>query len=1024
MKGNVTCSCGHSWSKSKSSKEDMNVCHICGKDNTMKNGGWLDKYQEGGNVAVSDATRTKFTKNTGLKKGVDQPISDMLDITLGAPQRQLVKMITGKEQSPSEAMGIENPYGVFAADAILDPTNLVGAGLLAKSAKAITKTGVLSKAYKINPWAFKPNPEAYYRMLGEEGVTDALIQRKLRPAQNSNNWTMSTVKNRADKVWFNKGYPMTTEYNPNLVLGYKGPGMAEYSGKLIESPGGGSHLWDRTYGYAENNIPLSDPNVKLLKEHWLKGYKEVPKKENGGWLEKYNDGGPVQPNYNDYSVSAPEGFEGDGYSNVGRNYSPAWGGQFKEGGKVKPIVVNDKKDPRLKAYNDSLKVYNKVDRQTLKDWKNNSGNEYGWMNYHNMNHPDLKGKFAYPPNAYGDKYGIKPIGAVSNRGSEAYTPIYKKPTQPVIYQKLEPTPQSTIDFIEGNYAQEPIIEIPQPQSQVSPYGEVVDPRTGYTHMTRQGSAMYPLVGQRVPEMEDGGPIKRFMQPTETFKNYGYNPKENGMSTELSTSIGGPGEVYLVPGYRQGKILQNPEGVFNAYGEHLGGPFKTVKAAEDFAKLRHKYVEKNQNIPAPIKTRDYAMGGSMPGAVGNMYTRLGAPSEGKYAKKTEASAQNGTEMRYYQEGLDFKPKSISKNGSVIKDDRGQWDHPGEITEIGSNQITMQGVPYPVMGVSDTGDTQMMYPNQEYQYNGNSVTEYPMMQDGGVLDSIINLGKRAVNYVGGLFDDDDKTTTAPVTKTPINSESDMYDKFLDLGFNNPKSKKLKQQLEFENEFDYSKDKNKIKLGTGRFKNANVSSRLIDDIAAAAKRNNIPIGQLLTLAGRESTFGEEKGNSRHGLGNSAYTSAYNVAEDYQPYAPHRFLADKKVPGINVIKDPGGYQYEVADEKAAREYLKKNPKLMEQYKKKIESTPDIGNRNYFDLSAEFLKKKGVQGYNPRDPKYVEMFNKDYDTLKQDKALMSYLKKKGYKYEEGGQLTKLDQLTNFTNYNTKQPGGWLDKYQ
>jgi hypothetical protein len=23
--------------------------------------------------------------------------------------------------------------------------------------------------------------------------------------------------------------------------------------------------------------------------------------------------------------------------------------------------------------------------------------------------------------------------------------------------------------------------------------------------------------------------------------------------------------------------------------------------------------------------------------------------------------------------------------------------------------------------------------------------------------------------------------------------------------------------------------------------------------------------------------------------------------------------------------------------------------------------------------------------------------------------------------LQKLDQLTNFTNYNTKQPGGWLD---
>jgi hypothetical protein len=101
------------------------------------------------------------------------------------------------------------------------------------------------------------------------------------------------------------------------------------------------------------------------------------------------------------------------------------------------------------------------------------------------------------------------------------------------------------------------------------------------------------------------------------------------------------------------------------------------------------------------------------------------------------------MKYYQNGLDFKPKSISKNGGwlskyeeggVIQDDMGQWNHPGEITEIGSNQITMQGVPYPVLGISDTGDTQMMYPNQEYQYSGSSVTEYPMMKEGGALQLV--------------------------------------------------------------------------------------------------------------------------------------------------------------------------------------------------------------------------------------------------------------------------------------------------
>ena len=103
--------------------------------------------------------------------------------------------------------------------------------------------------------------------------------------------------------------------------------------------------------------------------------------KDGGWLDKYNDGGPVQPNYNDYSVSAPEGFQGDGYSNVGRNYSPAWGGQFKNGGelptaqvgttlpnvtvkskKKQPIYVTNPRDARLKAYKDSLSLYNEGEK--------------------------------------------------------------------------------------------------------------------------------------------------------------------------------------------------------------------------------------------------------------------------------------------------------------------------------------------------------------------------------------------------------------------------------------------------------------------------------------------------------------------------------------------------------------------------------------------------------------------------------------------------------------------------------------
>jgi hypothetical protein len=241
--------------------------------------------------------------------------------------------------------------------------------------------------------------------------------------------------------------------------------------------------------------------------------------KDGGWLEKYNDGGPIQPNYNDSNASAGPGFEGDGYSNVGRNYSPAWGGQFKEGGNLSFI-----NDPKLR----------------------------------NM--------------------------------LEGYKPGF-----------LETV---------GDY--------------------------------------------RLPE----GQIIPLRDP----------------STEVSISVGGgDGEpAYLIPSFKYGQPLQDPVQEFNMTEQYLGGPFKTVDDAETFRELRHQYVDKGQPLPSPIATSNMAMGGSIggatqgiPGATGFMYARTGTtPSNGKYAKKTKASAQNGTEMKYYQEGLDFKPKSISRDGDNI------------------------------------------------------------------------------------------------------------------------------------------------------------------------------------------------------------------------------------------------------------------------------------------------------------------------------------------------------------------------
>ena len=104
---------------------------------------------------------------------------------------------------------------------------------------------------------------------------------------------------------------------------------------------------------------------------------------------------------------------------------------------------------------------------------------------------------------------------------------------------------------------------------------------------------------------------------------------------------------------------------------------------------------------------------------------------------------------------YKKVPKQEEGGVIKDDRGQWDHPGEITEIGSNEITMQGVPYDVLGISDTGDTKLMKPGKNYKFKGKKVTEYPMAKNGlrqeqkGLqnLDNLTNFTNYNKPTVGG-------------------------------------------------------------------------------------------------------------------------------------------------------------------------------------------------------------------------------------------------------------------------------------
>lgn len=121
-----------------------------------------------------------------------------------------------------------------------------------------------------------------------------------------------------------------------------------------------------------------------------------------------------------------------------------------------------------------------------------------------------------------------------------------------------------------------------------------------------------------------------------------------------------------------------------------------------------------------------------------YLEITRPFYKKKEMKLNAWEQGLKEKWEKENSPDFRDYQY---GGIIEDNRGQWAHPGEITKINSNNITMKGVNYPVLGISDTGDKQLMKPGGEYHFDGKSVTEIPMAQNGEKLNK---------GFLEGLWD----------------------------------------------------------------------------------------------------------------------------------------------------------------------------------------------------------------------------------------------------------------------------------
>ena len=85
---------------------------------------------------------------------------------------------------------------------------------------------------------------------------------------------------------------------------------------------------------------------------------------------------------------------------------------------------------------------------------------------------------------------------------------------------------------------------------------------------------------------------------------------------------------------------------------------------------------------------------------------------------------------------LKDKFLSKDG--YKRNSPDVNRPYNV--IPSNQITMEGVDFPVMGIDDIGNQQIMYPGNNYTFPGNYVTEFPVKNMGNKRFGQVGLEKR--------------------------------------------------------------------------------------------------------------------------------------------------------------------------------------------------------------------------------------------------------------------------------------------
>lgn len=136
----------------------------------------------------------------------------------------------------------------------------------------------LPNAYKLNPYAFKPNSEAYYRVLGKEGANDALESGVIRA--NQKNIHPFSGEPIYDRPYFSKGTPLDRDWKSPFKnkKGKTSIGSIYPDETMVEVFGHNKfHQTNDLVTSPSQVLRPFDEGVNMYQRDWLKGYKQIDK---------------------------------------------------------------------------------------------------------------------------------------------------------------------------------------------------------------------------------------------------------------------------------------------------------------------------------------------------------------------------------------------------------------------------------------------------------------------------------------------------------------------------------------------------------------------------------------------------------------------------------------------------------------------------------------------------------------------------------------------------------------------------